>query len=249
LFRLLPAKYSQSNEWLSSPRGRLFVQYECDLLRQLLPRLTGYRCIQVGSWGFDRCELERAGTLCQWRVGVGDDLTADIIFDGRHLPLASGSVDAIVLAHGLEQVADPHALLRECARVLSDRGQIVVLAFNPLSLWALRQGLRTRRSPRFRPCSAPPSAGRLCDWFHLLDLAPEQIWRYGLGFPFFGNAWQAGKSARGFASVAWCAQAYAMVARRQVAPRTPIARRLGKRRPAAATGLARRGQRGVTCRR
>lgn len=241
----MPAKYSQSSEWLSSPRGRLFVQYECRLLRQLLPRLTGYRCVQIGSWGFDRCEIERAGTLCQWRLGVGEDHTADIVFDGRHLPLASGSVDALVIAHGLEQVAQPHALLRECARVLSDRGQIVVLAFNPLSLWALRQGLRTRRSARFRPCSVPPSAGRLVDWFHLLDFAPDQIWRYGLGFPFFGSAWYVGSGSRGFAAVAWCAQAYAMIARRQVAPRTPVARRLGQRRRAAEAGLARHSYRGV----
>ena len=44
---------------------------------------------------------------------------------------------------------------------------------------------------------------------------------------------------------AWCAQAYAMIARRQVAPRTPVARRLGQRRRAAEAGLARHSYRGV----
>lgn len=249
MFRFLPGKYTHSADWLATPRARLFLKYERRVLAEILPALTGYRCIQIGTWGNDRQALEGAGTLCQWQAGFGTVAGADIAFDGRHLPLASASIDAIVIAHALEQVAEPHALLRECARVLSARGQLVVLTFNPLSLWALRQGLPSRRNPGFRPCSAPPSASRLSDWLRLLELEPEQLWRYGLGFPFFGGRHCVGQGKHSARCVAWSAQAYALLARRHVAPRTRIGRPAPPRKQRAAVGLARHSSGRVTCRR
>ncbi|MES1948525.1 methylase [Salinisphaera sp. C84B14] len=249
MFRFLPGKYTDSAEWLATPRARLFLQYERRVLTQLLPNLTGYRCVQIGRWGYGHATLAHAGTLCQWQLGFGVDTRADIAFDGRHLPLASASVDALVLAHALEQVAEPHALLRECARVLNARGQLIILAFNPLSLWALRQGFPTRRTPRFRPCSAPPSASRLYDWLRLLEFEPERLVRYGLGFPFFGGYHRVGEDRRSARSIAWCAQAYGLCARRQVAPYTPIRKPLPGPRKRAAVGLARQALHRVNCRR
>ena len=249
MFRFVPGKYTDCAEWLSSARARLFVQYERRVLDQLLPQLTGYRCVQIGQWGHDRSLLSSTSTLCQWQLGYGKTRSADVRFDGRHLPLATGSVDALILTHALEQVAEPHALLRECARVLNARGQVVILAFNPLSLWALRQGLPMRRTPAFRPCSAPPSASRLYDWLRLLEFEPERLIRYGLGFPFFGGYHRVGEDRRSARTIAWCAQAYGLLARRQVAPRTPIRKALPGARKPAAVGLAHRAPHRVTCRR
>jgi len=249
LFRFLPGQYTDSADWLATPRARLFLQYERRVLAQLLPNLTGYRCVQIGSWGHERATLASAGTLCQWQLGFGSACRADVGFDGRHLPLASGSVDALVLAHALEQVAEPHVLLRECARVLNARGQLVILAFNPWSLWAMRQRLPARRAPRFQPCSAPPSASRLYDWLRLLEFEPERLVRYGLGFPFFGGYHRVGEDRRSARCIAWCAQSYALLACRQVAPRTPIRKPLPGQRKRAAVGLARQASHHVRCRR
>lgn len=247
MFRSLSSKYTQSSAWLATPKARLFLQYERRVVQRILPGLTGYRCVQIGSWGNDRCALESTGTLCHWQLGFDDSRSADIRFDGQHLPLASASIDVIVVAHALERVAQPHALLRECARVLSERGQMVVLAFNPLSPWALRQGLVSRRQPAFQPCSAPPSAARLCDWLRLLELEPEQLWRYGVGAPFFGGAYEMFGGSRWARCVGWSAQSYAIVARRHVIPRTRIGPPAWRRvtRPA----LARHSSVRVTCRR
>lgn len=229
----------QFNAWRASPRARLFMQYEHRLLQQLLPRLTGYRCVQIDCLGLDRNVLDYSSTLCHWRMGAGEVPGVDVRFDGRHLPLASASVDALVLTHGLEAIGQPHALLRECARVLNERGQLIVLVFNPLSLWFLRQNLLPGRQPRFLPCGPPPSASRLCDWLRLLEFEPEQVWRYGLGFPLFGRLWRVGSDARWLRSVAWSAQAYALVARRQTASRTPLVGKPARRRARPAAALAR----------
>ncbi|ROO29240.1 methyltransferase [Salinisphaera orenii MK-B5] len=249
MLRFLPARYTESRDWLETPRARLFLQYEQRLLRELLPRLTGYRCVQVGRWGIDRALLDHAGTLRQWRLAWSAGTDADALFDGQHLPLASGSVDALVLAHSLEQVAAPHALLRECARVLSARGQLIVLVFNPWSLWALWQGMPGRRAPRFTPCAAPPSAGRLFDWLRLLEFEPDLLWRYGLGFPLFGGRYAVGSGKRWLEPLACAAQAYAVLARRQVVSRNREHGRTARSRAAAPAALARTGTGGLPYRR
>jgi SAM-dependent methyltransferase len=212
------------------------------LLAQILPRLIGYRCLQIDGLGLERQVLEYAATLCQWRIGASDIPGVDICFDGQHLPLASGSVDALVLTHALEAGDAPHALLRECARVLNDRGQLIVLVFNPLSPGSLRRNWLSTRP-------APPSAFRLCDWLRLLAFEPEPLWRYGPGFPLFGRLWQAGDRNRWLRSIAWSAPAYAITARRQVALRTPLFHRRRERRRRLAVALARESAQRIKCRR
>lgn len=53
------------------------------------------------------------------------------------LPLPDRCLDGIVLAHALEASARPHALLRECWRVLRDHGRLLVVVPNRLGNWAL----------------------------------------------------------------------------------------------------------------
>src|SRR5207244_2234170 len=79
---------------------------------------------------------------------------------GRYLlAWANQSLDLVVLPHSLELARDPHLTLREVERVLMPEGRVVILGFNPASLWALRQRLGRlkrrvglgRRHPLFLP--------------------------------------------------------------------------------------------------
>jgi SAM-dependent methyltransferase len=51
-------------------------------------------------------------------------------------PLASGSVDRLILLHGLETSENPSAVLREAARVLADNGRALFIVPNRAGLWA-----------------------------------------------------------------------------------------------------------------
>ena len=213
-------------------------------MRDVLAGLTGFRLLQVGAWGLGPSVLDNAATLYQWRLACEPWRCGDIGFDGVNFPIASASVDALLLAHTLDLASDPHRLLRECDRVLSDSGQLVVLGFNPLSLWALAQRLPGRGATAFVHGARFYTAHRVCDWLCLLGIEPEQIIRYGVGFPFFGRGVRVptDQGWHRWAAAAWVAQAYLIVARKRVTPLTPKRwRPKASARKPAHVGLANHG--------
>ncbi len=72
----------------------------------------------------------------------------------------------MLLPHTLEFASDPYAIVREVDRVLSGEGQLVVLGFQPFSLW----GIRARSSASGFPPGMRRilSAGRVREWLVLL---------------------------------------------------------------------------------
>ena len=98
------------------------------------------------------------------------------------LPFPDNSLDLVVLPHALELARDPHRTLREVERVLVPEGRVVIVGFNPASLWGLRQRAgRLRRGMGFG-CDRGlylPDGGefigywRLRDWLRLLGFEIE----------------------------------------------------------------------------
>ena len=74
-----------------------------------------------------------------FRFSLALEPGASLAADPFQLPLASQSVDLVVLPHVLEGHEHPHEVLRETERVLMPEGQVVISGFNPGSLWRLRQ--------------------------------------------------------------------------------------------------------------
>lgn len=248
MFRFFADDAETVQHWFSQPVAASLVAQEVRLLREMLPEMTGYRCVTLGGWPLPDEVFARTATLRHWQLGVGEMPGADVRWDGLHLPLASASMDALVLLHGLEMVSEPHALVRECARVLSDRGQLAIFSFNPWSFWALRQSLPLGRGQRFRPRCVPPRAARLSDWLRVLDIETMECWRYGAGFPLFGREWCAQQDTawRLPGCLAWQAPAYGLLARRRAHCRPDLGRKkevLGKH---SKQGLAQPAGRGLT---
>lgn len=93
------------------------------------------------------------------------------------LPFDSSSLDLVVLPHVLERARDPHLALREVERVLMPEGRVVVVGFNPASLWGLRQRMGSLRGGD-RPLFISDAGGligyrRLRDWLRLLSFEVE----------------------------------------------------------------------------
>lgn len=67
----------------------------------------------------------RAGRAARHRRGV-----TFVAGDGMHLPFADESFDAVTIAFGLRNIADPSRALREMARVVRPGGRLVVCEFS-----------------------------------------------------------------------------------------------------------------------
>ncbi len=98
------------------------------------------------------------------------------------LPFDANSLDLVVLPHALELARDPHLALREVERVLVPEGRVVIVGFNPASLWGLRQrmghlrrGMNGRSTPPLFVSDAGDFIGyrRLRDWLRLLSFEVE----------------------------------------------------------------------------
>ena len=126
---------------------------------------------------------------------------AELILDARALPFFEESLDLVALPHTLEFSPDPHACLREVARVLVNEGRVVICGINPLSLWGARQwrGHVWRRlggGDLYLPAQGEfISPWRVADWLRLLGFAVGPV-HYG--------CWRAtARSQRGMERLAW----------------------------------------------
>jgi len=158
-------------EWFKGVAGRSLLGIEKSVLDEELPDLFGYHVLQIGA-------LEDGSFLGSSRIShrVLCDLTPqkplihdDLICHSSHLPIDANSIDVVLLPHVLEFEDDPHDILREIERILIGEGYLLILGFNPFSLWGLWHILLAWRD-------TPPWKGhfyrstRIRDWMRLLGL-------------------------------------------------------------------------------
>lgn len=154
--------------WFDSPLGYALQAFEANHLRNVLPHLYGTVAAQLGRIG--RLELLDS-CIAPTRILLDPDRSADgarVQGLPEALPLDAKSVDVALLPHTLDFCDDPHQVLREVARVLSPEGHVVILGFNPVSMWGARRILTHK--PRPAPwCGNFFRLARIKDWLSLLN--------------------------------------------------------------------------------
>jgi len=183
-------------EWLDSPLGAALREQESRIVEEALDGIFGEYVLQLGLWGEPHSFLKFARS--QRAVCIADPgaVTAELpgLMGQMHrLPIASDSVDAVLLPHTLDFSDRPHAILREVHRILRSDGHLVVLGFKPGGLWGLRRLVPGAGLPP--GLEHPVSDRRLSDWLKLLDLRIHGVRRYFFRWPLPGN--------RGASSEVW----------------------------------------------
>lgn len=170
-------------EWLESPPGEYVREWEQARFDAAVADLFGFHALQLGDAGIDALRDNRmphrvrAAQPRDRASAMPVDLLVDRYSD---LPIATESLDLVVLPHVLEFAADPHRVLREVDRVLRPEGRVVLSGFNPVSLWGMRQWwARAFAAGPFVPRDGTFIAlPRLRDWFKLLGFEFDRG-RYG----------------------------------------------------------------------
>jgi SAM-dependent methyltransferase len=203
------------SEWTQSPLGQYLLEREQRYYDEVVADIFGYNALQLGMPGVDLLRASRIPFRCRLDATPPADLLADF----RDLPIASNSVDLVLLPHVLEFDEHPHQILREVTRVLMPDGHVVISGFNPFSLWGGRRAFHRGGDYPWRgrfitlmrvkdwlallgfeigggqmACYAPPS--RQQKWlerFRFMETAGERWWPIGGGVYFL----QAVKKVRG----------------------------------------------------
>lgn len=161
--------------WYSTEHGMAVADSVRQRLQSVLDLSFGYNVLQLGPLPSQR--LIDASPI-NHRVYASPRSAggaASVICHGDELPFETDSVDMIVAIHALEFDDNPHGYLREMRRVLRPSGHMVIIAFNPYSLFGFSQFLRSLRKASPWHGKHSVSAGRLTDWLHLLDCELESV--------------------------------------------------------------------------
>jgi SAM-dependent methyltransferase len=186
-------------DWFETPAGRYLLAWEQTRFESAVADIFGYHALQLGLPALDALSANRmphrwlATSQPAQRAVVGPVAREPALkIDFAALPFPPASLDLVAMPHTLDSHPDPHAALREVARVLVPEGRVVICGFNPASLW----GLRHRREALCRryELGTPmlPELGqtignwRLRDWLHLLDFEIEAS-HFGCYLPVVGS--------------------------------------------------------------
>ncbi|MCB1750906.1 MAG: class I SAM-dependent methyltransferase [Gammaproteobacteria bacterium] len=166
------------NHWFCRYPGSVLLEQERSCLEAVSHRCFGYYLLQVGSIGGEVPGLVPSRLRSRIMVAPEGPATASPGWiRGRpdQLPIASDSVDVALLLHTLDFYQDPHQTLREVDRVLIPEGRVIIVGFNPWSLWGLRRLFRSRSS-RVPWSGRFISIHRIQDWLSLLGFEIESTW-------------------------------------------------------------------------
>ena len=155
-------------QWFAGETGRHLAESERLTLAQTLPNLFGYHLLQLGvHHPQDLCVGSRISHKIKVALSAAEDRGATMRCCEDALPVASGSIDVLLLPHVLEFADDPRRVLREAERVLIGEGHIVVAGFSPWSWFGLLAALK--RWQRRAPWNARMlTLARVKDWLQLL---------------------------------------------------------------------------------
>jgi SAM-dependent methyltransferase len=175
----------KKGRWDNSPLAEYIRQKELILLEQHIPNLFGYNIVQIekgyGINGLNYSRISNKILIQESRSVLTEEKHYLVISKSSITPIATDSIDVVILPHTLEYEADPHHLLREVDRILIPEGHLIILGHDPLSMWGFRKLFRCSNkcypwSNRFY------TKRRIEDWMGLLGFDVKHIEPY-LFFP------------------------------------------------------------------
>lgn len=174
--------HTRMSEWFRSPMGAALIRAEKQRLKPAIAKVFGYHMLQMGC-SLDDALLDDCPAAFKVRFNpLYCDRRSIAVASNEALPLGTESMDAVLIHHALDFTPDSHRLLREADRVLTPGGQLLVIGFNPLSLWGLSKVFRWKLEAPWNARFI--STLRLSDWLKLLNFHIEEVSYGGFLLPW-----------------------------------------------------------------
>lgn len=209
--------------WYETPRGKLLKQLETDYLERSITVSCKQIVLQIGGLGWENefidCSLYKNYTVLDAK-NLGYEGARKIRAKSYSLPFQSDSVDMIILPHLLEFDAQRFQAIREVERVLKPEGILLVLNFNPWSVWVRYQFLWDKKmSDSWRGHFI--SQSRIVDWLKLLNFEVTVASQFHLNSVESKHGKVIAPSSLSFSSTAYAIKA--IKRRYNLIPLTPVA--------------------------
>ncbi len=231
------------SNWFRSPLGKRVFAQEEEQMQEILPDLFGYYILQYGYSGASNylkaSRIADKTILFLDETEINKSLKA-IQTSAEELPVATDSIDVIVLPHVLEYSKDAHKLLREMERVLIGDGHVVIIGINPISFWGLWHLFLCWWGEM-------PWSGRLIsipkikDWLSLLDFEVEKTKCFFFSPPIQNeNILNKLRPLERLGRYCWpiLGGLYIVVAKKRVLPLNPIKMQWSAKRNMIGSGVA-----------
>lgn len=204
-----------------TPRGKLLQTMEAKYLKRCITVSCKQKQLQIGGldWEHDfiDCSLYRNYVIVDDKTrGCADALKVSA--KAYSLPIQTESMDLVIIPHMLEFDAQRFCTMREVHRVLKPGGELVILSFNPLSLYVRFQFLWDKKlGDSWRAHFM--SRARVSDWLKLLNFELLNTAEFGL------DSFIINHGSFGTAASTWFSMGYGLKAvKRQYSliPLTPV---------------------------
>lgn len=174
----------QNYEWTNTTFGNTILGIEQTALNNILPQFTGNYLVKIGGpkHGISvqaspikhKIYLTNVTNKSQRKIEKKinyEKYDHVILCDYTSLPLSCESIDIAVVHHALEFEKNPRAILEEIAQVLAPHGHLLIIGFNPKSLFGLQHILH-KKSNKCVLCKARLiNINRITDWLDQLNFS------------------------------------------------------------------------------
>lgn len=167
-------RYNKLVHWLKSPFGQILLEEEEEALNIIWQTVFGRYLALLGDV-VQRNLVEES--LVKYNIIVtldsvpyNQEYLVNAAFEA--LPLAPDRIDAILLPHTLEFTDDAYQVLREVDMALRPDGHLIIIGFNPISLWGIRRLFSLSKKAPW--CGSFRTPKRIKDWLRLLNFEVVQ---------------------------------------------------------------------------
>jgi SAM-dependent methyltransferase len=131
----------QWDHWLRQHLGESLLEIEKQFLSTMLAERYGKHVLLLGvpnQHELLKCSVMSNQMMLTPLINKHNNKKC-IESEYYKLPIIPGSIDLVMVPHTLEFLDNPHQLLVEACRVVKPEGLIIIMGFNPISLWGLKK--------------------------------------------------------------------------------------------------------------
>jgi len=231
-FKAKPLRYPES--WGDFPAGEHIQHAISEVCNDFAERIFGYHFAKIGA--LSSC-ISLNNSPIRHHINYTPQLLTQshqqplnkkdsesyVVGHSHCLPFSENSIDGFVLANELDFAQDPHEILREVDRVITQNGYVIISGFNPLSLAGIAKYLPVKRDNVLHDARFFTSY-RIKDWLQLLGFEIVEQRQVLFSTLFFQQKWKGAARLQHYLSsyLPWCSAVYVILAKKRVIPMTAI---------------------------